>query len=316
MTNVRRTGVFHNLHYGTASAFTISNNSITGVSNVNETKWNGISLFSLSVPSTATDNIISAAGVTQTSKGYEVWNVKSTTPAAIDGGSVSDATMGVFVNNYDGYNSDASDGAHATISGITINPISSGTGVRLYDNPSSTHANVQATLGAGVTINACTDGLVVENAAASVTAMGNVAFAGQSGDYIKLISNAANIDATTASFDGNTGGSASLPQNFAIEDKIMHKVDNISLGLVRVKAAELFVTLASGSVQRGVDAATVADVVNVNNGTFNENVALNKEVTLAGQGPANTILTPSVACSGNGLVFTAANAQAKKPEGD
>ena len=52
-----------------------------------------------------------------------------------------------------------------------------------------------------------------------------------------------NLNGTSSSFDGNTGATASLTQNFAIEDKISHKVDNSALGLVRVKANELFVTI-------------------------------------------------------------------------
>lgn len=293
MINVRRTGVFHNLHYGPTSAYTISNNSITGVSNVNETKWDGIEFSSLSVPSSASNNIINAGAVTQTSSGYEVWNVKVSTPAAITGGSVTGATNGVFVNNYDGYSSNAPDGAHATVSSITINPSASGTGIRVYDNPSSTHANVQATIGAGVVINNGTNGIVIENTSASVPALGNVAFSGQTGNYIQLISNTNNIDVTTATFGGTTGGSATLAQNFVIEDKIFHAQDNASLGFVTVKAGEDFVTPLSGSVQRGINDGSNGWIVNVAAGTFNEAVNVNKVLTIsgAGSGTGGTIIT-------------------------
>ena len=242
MTNVRRTGVFHNLHYSNASVFSISGNTISGLSNVNETKWDGIALSSLSVPSTTSGNTIIATGITQPSTGIEVWNVKSISPATITGGSITDATNGIFVNNYDGYSSDAGDGAHASVSNITITPSASGNGIRLLDNALSSHANVQASIGAGVIITNGANGLVVENTSASVTALGNVAFSGQSGDYIKLISNANNINATTATFNGNTGAGSTFAQNFAIEDKITHKIDSKPLGFVTVKVANAFVT--------------------------------------------------------------------------
>jgi Right handed beta helix region/SprB repeat len=242
ITNLRRTGIFHNLAYSAASPFTVSNNTISGVSNVNESKWDGVLLASLSVPSTTSGNIISATGLSQPSTGIEVWNVKNTTPAIITGGTVTDVTNGIFLNNYDGFSSNGGDGAHATVSNITITPSASGNGIRLLDNTLSTHANVQASIGAGVIVTNGANGLVVENVSASVTALGNVAFSGQSDDYIKLINNANNINATTATFNGQTGASATNPQNFAIEDKITHKIDGKPLGFVTVKASNAFVT--------------------------------------------------------------------------
>ncbi len=289
MTNVRRSGVFHNLHYSNASAYTISNNSITGSSDPNETRWDGISLFSLSVPATAMNNNINASAVTQTSKAYEVWNVKSISPASISGGSANGASIGVALNNYDGYQSDAPDGAYASISNLAITPSASGKGIYLLDNSLSTHAAVSAAIGSGVTITGGSDGLEVENASSIVSSLGNAAFSGQSNNYIQLINNAININATTATFAGNTGATATLAQNFAIEDKIVHKVDNGALGFVLVKSANDFVTVNSyaspyttGSVQRGVDAASNGFTVNVDAGTYNENVVVNKGVTLSG----------------------------------
>ena len=92
MTNVRKSGIFHNLHSGNASPITFLNNSITGTTNVNEPKWDGILVTSLSVPSFFTGNIINATAVTQPSRGIEVWNVGSATPATISGGSINKCT--------------------------------------------------------------------------------------------------------------------------------------------------------------------------------------------------------------------------------
>ncbi|HLP95075.1 MAG TPA: right-handed parallel beta-helix repeat-containing protein [Saprospiraceae bacterium] len=311
--SARRRGIFHNLHYSAASGLTLKNNDITAVANANETVWDGILLASLSVPSTSQDNTIDGSGVTNPSEGYEVWNVKNTFPTAISGGSVSNVSTGLFVNNFNGYNSDATDGAHATVSSLSITPGASGTGIRVLDNPSSTHANVQLQIGSGVIVTNGAKGLVVENASASIVGgtLNNIAFTGQSGNYIELISNAGNLNGMTATYAGTTGAMKSLTDNFATEDKILHKVDNLTLGLVRVKAGEIFVTPNSGSVQRGVNASTVGDIVNVANGTYNEDVEVNKDITLDGESQAAIIRGLYAAGLGHSVLISASNATIK-----
>ncbi|MCB0202267.1 MAG: hypothetical protein KDI03_19535, partial [Anaerolineae bacterium] len=298
---VRRRGIFHNLQTGAPSPYTLSNNGITALTDANETVWDGILLASLAVASTSTNNTIDGSAVSNPSEGYEVWNVDSIAPAAISGGSVSGVDIGLFLNNYEGYNSNAGDGAHASVSGLSITPKATGIGIRVLDSPSSTtHANVQLAIGAGVIVNGGAKGMTVENTNASVTSTSDLALNGQTGNYIELLNNAVDIDATGVSFDGQTGATATLAQNFAIEDKIVHKVDDLSLGLVRVKANEIFVTPASGSIQRGIDAASAGNTVNVAAGTFNESIDVNKHVSLigAGSGPADTVVTATGGSNG------------------
>jgi parallel beta-helix repeat protein len=281
--STRRLGIFHNLHYSAASPFTFNANNFTAIDHANEVNWDGISLASLSVPCTTTNNIINAVGTTKNSKGIQVWNVNVSSPAVISGGTISNVNTGVFLNNFEGYNSDATFGAHASISGLSISPNAAGTGIRLLDSPSSTHANVQLTIGAGVSVTGGTKGLTVENDAATLIDANNIVFSGTTGNYIELIANDGNIDATAATFDTETGASATLSENYDIEDKILHGTDAAGLGFVRVKTNEVFVTPLSASIQRGVNAAASGDQVNVKEGTYAELVSvLGKTVHLKG----------------------------------
>ena len=159
----RRRGVFYNLHTGNPSPLTFSENTITALANSNETKWIGFAFSSLSEAiGVGLNNSIDGNGLTIPSIGYEVWNVKSNAPALINGGSVTNVGTGVFLNNYDGYASDATNGAYATITGLVITPNATGTGARLYDNPlATTHAPVRVTM-TGCTLSNALEGVKFE----------------------------------------------------------------------------------------------------------------------------------------------------------
>jgi hypothetical protein len=105
------------------------------------------------------------------------------------------------------------------------------------------------------------------------------------------------IDATlNNSLDLVITGFATLPENFAIEDKIYHKLDDFSYGLVTWNPLNDYVTMNSGSIQRGVDAAgTPGWTVNVNNGLYKEsNITVNKALTIQGAS-TNAVLSPAAA---------------------
>ncbi|MBU3678814.1 MAG: T9SS type A sorting domain-containing protein [Candidatus Kapabacteria bacterium] len=155
------------------------------------------------------------------------------------------------------------------------------------------------------------NGLVVEGPQAAIVggAISNLAFTGQSGDYIKLINNTGNISAESASFDGKTGATATLAQNFDIEDKITHNLDNATTGGVRVKTSNIFVTPNSGSINRGIGAATGGDIVNVKAGTYTADVTLDKSITVlgpngavaySGSRGAEAVIDGSVSITGSG----------------
>ncbi|MFO1439747.1 MAG: hypothetical protein U1F81_15605 [Verrucomicrobiaceae bacterium] len=71
--------------------------------------------------------------------------------------------------------------------------------------------------------------------------------------------------ASLSTFDALNGATAAQTALFDIEDKITHKLDDTALGLVRVKAGHVFVS-ATGSLDRGITAASIGDVVNVEDG--------------------------------------------------
>lgn len=132
----RRNAIFHNLHYGSASPLTIKNNTITALSNEYETTWMGIRYSSLSVNTYGIDNMIDGAGLTIPSWGNVIWNVKNTTPANITGGIVQNVDRGVFANNFEGYNSNGTDGASVVVTGMKIMPKATGYGIYGLDSPS------------------------------------------------------------------------------------------------------------------------------------------------------------------------------------
>ena len=193
----RRRGIFHNLHYSNTSPYTLTNNNLTALANANETAyWDGIMLGSLSVPWTCNGNTIDGAGMTLPTYGYQIWNVASASPALISGGSVSNVTIGVFANNFEGYNSDGGDGAHATVSGVTMTTNVNGIGIRLLDSPSSTsHAQVNLTV-TGCTISGGAEGVKFEKTATGIVggniSANNISASAMGIDVTSLVTSATN----------------------------------------------------------------------------------------------------------------------------
>jgi len=104
------------------------------------------------------------------------------------------------------------------------------------------------------------------------------------------------IDATlNNTFEGKNTSTAGLSDLFAIEDRIYHQIDDAAYGFVKIKDGNVYVTSNSGSIQRGVDAASSGWTVNVNAGTYTEQIHINKN-NLTVQGVSkSTVLIKSPA---------------------
>jgi filamentous hemagglutinin family protein len=81
------------------------------------------------------------------------------------------------------------------------------------------------------------------------------------------------VDARTAVFVGAADG-------FAIEDRVTHALDGAGRGLVRWENGKVYVTQSSGSVQRGLDAADTGDTVAVADGSYAEQVQMQRRQVL------------------------------------
>ncbi len=180
MIQTRYSGIFYNLHR--FSPWTISGNTITGLDNATEAAsatrpWRGMFLSSLGNNMGATNitnNTINGSGITLFTTGKEginVWNVQDNAAPNISDGSITGVETGIFLNNYEGYASNADDGAHATINDVDIT--ATNIGVRILDSASSTtHAKVNGTV-TNCTISGGLEGVKFEQTA-SGAAGGNI----------------------------------------------------------------------------------------------------------------------------------------------
>src|SRR3546814_750921 len=76
------------------------------------------------------------------------------------------------------------------------------------------------------------------------------------------------LDLTNVKFDGKLGSEMTDAELFALEDLITHGTDLASSGLATVKADNVYVTQASGSIQNAVNRVVAGDTINVGAGTY------------------------------------------------
>jgi hypothetical protein len=295
-------GIWNNLVYQNATPVTIDDNTLTTM--LTSTINSGIEISSIQ---DACGVIITNNNVTGANAGINLWNCPTSSTVTVAGSNTfTNCNYGVFANNYDGYASNAGSSSYI-IDGCTItNPIVAG--IYVKDNYQNTNNATVAVNVAGTIINETTPGgtaIVIEGQNASLSFSGATPQATITGvpKYIVLQTNgtsvpAGNIDATGVVFDGNLGSGMSLAQLFATEDKIDHKIDLATLGFVLVNAGNDYVTPNSfvapnitPLIQRGVDAASNTNfTVNVENGSYYDNVVVNKSVEIAGESQGGVIV--------------------------
>ncbi|HTR82823.1 MAG TPA: right-handed parallel beta-helix repeat-containing protein [Bacteroidota bacterium] len=266
---------------------TSSLNSITATNN----QVHGISIGDGSNGVTVNGGTFTGNGVSanaQTGGGINVHSVS---------GAISSISVIGTVNSSSNYNagiilfaepsgsiSGVSIGSSGTITLSTNGSGSIGEGVAIAGNVSTVSITAQftegsLTNGAGVAVVG-TDNAGA-NSPSGVTINGST-FSGYglSTPAITLASSSSSpqyISTNPVTATGNTIGA----DGFQTEDLVYHKLDNASLGLVTTNATNLYVTTNSGSIQRGINAATT-QTVNVGTGTYTESVTLSKAITLAG----------------------------------
>jgi parallel beta-helix repeat protein len=281
-------GLLYWLQYQAATGLTVSNNQFFAETGAVANNF-GMLLVSIqdSVKPTFTNNTI-----TGTDYGVGLTNVSTSNTITLDSSNsiVGTKKAGVYLtdnltfnpvnttdlttNSYTGPNSAIA----VVLDGLSIQP-ASGDGILVEAaRTSASDVSTTATIGSGVSISGGTTGLVVSGAAASIAGhtLNDMTFTGQSGQYIDLTQGAlagSTLDATGVTFDGHTGATATLAQNFAIEDKISDYLDAGTLGYVKLNAGQVYVAHSSelanaGAVQRGVNAALAGDVVNLQAGTY------------------------------------------------
>ena len=344
------TGFFINNNFGNALAITGNAiNAATGVVPDQFGRPRAIRVWSSIGNQTVTlnDNVIGATGG-RLGVGYSLFNNGGTAASpnvTITGGSVANADIGVAFDSNVGFEGGAN---YASVTGTNITGAVTGVRARSTAAASGSQelrlANLTITLqggGIGVSVSdAINDGftttvglsgVAVTNGATGVLISGpdaeltgntfaNIAFNGQTGDYITLANGAYNavansgavLDAGQASFNSVVGNSATLAQAFAIEDKITDQLNDSTLGFVQLQPNKAFVTAASpaGVIQRAINAEgiTAGGKVYVQAGTYNEDIDINVAgLTLLGESRLSRIVGQIGGPSSNTVRISASN---------
>ncbi|MBK8504501.1 MAG: hypothetical protein IPL46_21215 [Saprospiraceae bacterium] len=188
------------------------------------------------------NNQIDGTGISNPSEGFEVWNVNPNAPVLIQGGSASNVDIGIFVNNYEGYNSDAGN-TDCVIDQVDLT-VNLEKGIYVKDSPSNTNgATVNALIQGNteVTTNTTTgQGILVEGADASADIQDNLATI--TGNAIGIL-----VDAGDATITKNTITANEVGVRFQSagtgEVNNNNILDNITSGVDNLTGADIDATL-------------------------------------------------------------------------
>lgn len=300
-------GIWENGH-AHASNIDISGNQYNGIAGNtgSQTAFRISSHSSASTSVTYNDNVVDAADVafdwldiySGTPQDYTGTmpilmddNIVTNSATAFDiGGTNASATITAgSVTGASGIGIDIADGASATVSGATLQNLDIGVRVGgsavidgvLFDNPNDNLVDLQ-----------------ILATATSYSIDGGSQFGGDNYYIENLSSIPIDLSGALPAFDE--------VDNFRIEDKLYHATDDASSGLIRLVADELFVTTPGTgsndeSIQRAVNAASAGDTVNVETGTFSENLIIDKDLSIVGDAGGGTTVQ---AVAGNVVTVT------------
>ena len=270
-------GVVLSGNASTLTTLNIDSNSLAG-GNANALDGRGVAIAATLAAGTVT---VSGNDVTGFPKGITV--------AAGNAATISNNTPSIHGN---AIGIDV-DGGSASITGNHI--YDNGIGVRVQNSGTVTDLDTNDFDGGAGTDNGID--LQILASAGTVAVPTTNAFAGDT-YFID--------DQSTQSFNlVGQGNTLDETDNFRIEDKMYHKVDNSSLGLITWVAGNVYVT-APGTFapvpptrtpasRAASTAASDGDTVNVEAGNYAENVLVDKSVTIDGAGPdaGGTVVQPT-----------------------
>lgn len=115
------------------------------------------------------------------------------------------------------------------------------------------------------------------------------------------------LDITSSTLNGASFNSLSLPQLFMVEATMFHRGRSGRNGLVYYVANRQYVISPNPSVQAAIDYAPgtgTADVITIQDGSYNQRLTVSKPLTLLGESKENTILTGTgLAGTGSGILI-------------
>ncbi len=251
---------------------TVSGNTISDIHDGSLGAW-GIALDGGDTTGTVGSDGNTISGNIISDTDIQVWVGNGSDSNTVSGNTLSDGVIGIQASAYT-YDHRTIAPSNITISGNTITDMT--TGIDLVLGSATVSGNI---------FNGTTDNevdLLLESTAGIVTIGPGNSFAGDT-RYIE--------NHTSQSFD-LTGTNAQIYEetdNFRIEDKMYHALDNAACGLITWVADTLFVS-TGGKIQLAVDAATSGDTAYVEAGTYTELLAINKSLDLIGEGSSTTTI--------------------------
>jgi hypothetical protein len=172
-------GIHANLFYAENGLLVIQNNTVNAAADVtgDDDKTWGINVWSVQVGSTVSlmDNTVGSSGG-EFARGINLWNLPTTNPVTISGGSVANSVVGINLDSVDPY---FGAGAETTVnvSGVTVTGGTTGVQVRAVPVTQFSTAADAVPPTASVTLNLtdstisnATTGILVQGSSSAVTA--------------------------------------------------------------------------------------------------------------------------------------------------